>query len=75
MALIHSEASEALEGIRKDLPDDHLPELKMEVAELADVLIRILDYAGAYQLPIAEAVIAKMAYNTQRPFMHGDKKA
>lgn len=42
IALIHSEASEALGGIRKDLNDDHLPNRKMEVAELADVVIRIL---------------------------------
>lgn len=74
-ALKHSELSEGVEGIRKNLPDDHLPHRSMEVCELADVLIRILDYAGAYNLPIAEVVLEKMAYNTTRPFMHGDKRA
>jgi NTP pyrophosphatase (non-canonical NTP hydrolase) len=73
--LIHSETSEATEGVRKDLADDHLPHRSMEVCELADVLIRIFDYAGAYNLPLAEVVLEKMAYNTQRPFMHGDKRA
>lgn len=75
VALMHSEASEALEGIRKDLPDDHLPNRSMEVAELADIVIRILDYAGAYQLPLATVILEKMSYNAGRPFMHGDKRA
>lgn len=73
--LIHSETSEATEGVRKDLKDDHLPHRSMEVAELADTVIRILDYAGAYDLPLAEVILEKMAYNTQRPYMHGDKRA
>jgi hypothetical protein len=73
--LIHSETSEATEGVRKNLQDDHLPHRSMEVCELADVLIRIFDYAGAYQLPLAEVVLEKMQYNTTRPFMHGDKRA
>jgi hypothetical protein len=73
--LIHSETSEATEGVRKDLRDDHLPHRSMEVAEMADTVIRILDYAGAYNLPLAEVILEKMAYNTSRPFMHGDKRA
>lgn len=73
--LIHSETSEATEGVRKDLKDDHLPHRSMEVCELADVVIRILDYAGAYDLPLAEVIIEKMHYNAGRPFMHGDKRA
>jgi hypothetical protein len=73
--LVHSEVSESVEGIRKNLADDHLPERSMEVAELADTVIRILDYAGAYNLPLAEVILEKMAYNTGRPFMHGDKRA
>lgn len=73
--LMHSEISEGTEGVRKDLPDDHLVGRSMEVAELADTVIRILDYSGAYNLPLAEVILEKMAYNTQRPFMHGDKRA
>ena len=75
IALFHAEASECLEGIRKELPDDHLPNRSMEVAELADIVIRILDFAGAYKLPLPEVILEKMAYNSTRPFMHGDKKA
>lgn len=45
-ALVHSEASESLEGHRKNLQDDHIPEYRNDVVELCDVLIRIFDMAG-----------------------------
>lgn len=44
--LISTEVSEATEGFRKDLMDNHLPQYKMEAVELADALIRTLDLAG-----------------------------
>jgi hypothetical protein len=75
IALIHSEPSECLEGIRKSLPDDHLPHRSMEVSELADTVIRILDYCGGHGLPLGKVILEKMAYNANRPFMHGDKLA
>jgi hypothetical protein len=66
IALMHSELSEALEGIRKDAQDDHLPEFKSVEVELAYALIRIFDYAGAANLLLGEAFVAKLAYNAQR---------
>ena len=66
IALMHSELSEMLEGVRKDSMDDHLPQMKSEVVELADLFIRGLDYAGAYQLPLADAIASKRAYNRTR---------
>lgn len=66
LALVHSEISEALEGHRKTLADDHLPEFKSIEVELADALIRIFDLAGAYDLRLAEALVSKRRYNTQR---------
>lgn len=66
IALIHSELSEALEGVRKNLQDDKLPQYKMEEVEMVDALIRIFDYCGAYNININEIYIAKMNYNSTR---------
>lgn len=66
IALIHSEISEALEGERKDLMDDHLPHRKMVEVELVDALIRIFDYAGAFKLDLQGAFDEKMEYNKHR---------
>src|SRR6185369_5087418 len=66
IALMHSELSEALEGIRKDLMDDKLPHRKSEEVELADCIIRILDYCGGFKLDIDGAVHEKHAYNGVR---------
>ncbi len=71
--LMISEVAEATEGVRKDMKDDHLPHRSMEVCEMADIIIRILDYAGAYNLPLAEVILEKMDYNSKREFMHGKK--
>lgn len=45
--LFHSELSEAMEGHRKDLMDDHLSHHKMMHVEIADFAIRLLDYLGS----------------------------
>ena len=66
-ALIHSEISEAMEGMRKNLWDDHLPERKSEEVELADAIIRICDYAGSRGLDLGNAIWEKLEYNLQRP--------
>lgn len=66
IALIHSEVSEMLEGMRKNTFDDHLPHRLMEEVEAADILIRLLDYCGWRGLDIGNAVAEKLAYNAQR---------
>ena len=40
-------------------------------AELADVIIRVLDYCGSRDIDIADAVRRKVAYNATRPALHG----
>lgn len=66
LALVHSEVSEALEGMRKGLRDDHLPEREMMEVELADAVIRIFDIAGFLGYDIGAAIEEKLAYNSQR---------
>lgn len=66
IALCHSELSEALEGDRKNLMDDHLPHRKMAEVELADAVIRIFDLAGAMGYDMGAAIAEKLAYNAER---------
>lgn len=67
LVLIHSEVSEAMEGARKNLPDDKLPHRPMIEVELADAIIRIGDLAGALGLDLGGAIAEKMAFNAVRP--------
>ena len=66
LCLIHSEVSEAMEGARKNLPDDKLPHRLMIEVELADAVIRILDLCGALELDIDGAINEKRTYNSKR---------
>lgn len=72
IALMHSELSEALEAVRVgNPPDNHIPEFSGMAAEFADCIIRIMDTAHVRKLRIAEAIIAKMAFNATREHRHG----
>ena len=66
IALIHSEVSEAMEGERKGLMDDHLPNRPMAEVEMADAVIRIMDYCGRWNYDIGGAIMEKIEYNRNR---------
>lgn len=66
LMLIVSEVAEAMEGARKDLPDDKLHHRKMLEVELGDAVIRIFDLAGGLKLNLGDAIAEKLAYNAAR---------
>lgn len=69
-----TEIAEGVEALRKgDPPDDKLPEFTGQTVEIADDIIRQFDLAARFDLPVIEAILAKMEYNDTREHMHGGK--
>lgn len=66
LMLMVSEIAEAMEGERKNLMDDKLPHRRMAEVELADLLIRLLDYAGGWGYDLGGATTEKLTYNAVR---------
>ena len=66
LMLVISELAEAMEGERKDLMDTHLPHRKMAEVEMADAYIRLLDYAGGFDIDVSNVSIA---WNAHKDFL------
>lgn len=80
IALSHSELSEALEehregrGPREIYYNEPKPDKPEGISiELADCIIRILDYCGREGVDIEHAIKLKHEYNKSRPYRHGGK--
>jgi len=71
IAMIHSEATEVLEALRKNKGQQEV------VEELADIIIRVLDLYeglvvhGEVQDSLHETLLRKIEVNTSRPDLHG----
>jgi NTP pyrophosphatase (non-canonical NTP hydrolase) len=71
LAMVHSEVTEVLEAIRKEKGDEEV------VEELADILIRVLDFwaflneTGYTKRSLSGALNTKIEKNLGREYMHG----
>jgi NTP pyrophosphatase (non-canonical NTP hydrolase) len=61
--------------VRTDHGDDNFKGEKPEgtAVELADCIIRILDYCGKEKIDIEHIIEVKNEYNKTRPYRHGNK--
>lgn len=76
ICLIHSELSEGVEALRHgNPPSDKIPPFSGIEEELADCIIRIMDFTHKRGWKVAEAIEAKMEYNLNREYRHGNKQA
>ena len=73
VALCHSELSEALEARRAGMADqcERMGKPEGAAIEMADCIIRILDYAEHEGWDMDKIIRDKMEYNKTRPYKHG----
>lgn len=79
LALIHSEATEAVEELRNGRAVDHTYHSeggKPEgvPSEIADVVIRCFDFADEAGFSLGEIILEKLRFNATRGRMHGGKQ-
>ena len=74
LLLIHSEVSEALEATRDDEMVTRLTETGKPIglpSELADIVIRVCDFAQHLGIDLEHEIRLKSDYNETRPRKHG----
>jgi NTP pyrophosphatase (non-canonical NTP hydrolase) len=73
--LMITEVCEAGEGIRKRIgASEHIPEYTNLEEEMADTVIRVMDFCAGNGLLLGSAIKAKLEFNRTRGYKHGGKK-
>ncbi len=76
LMLVVGEVAEASECIRNGEKFWHLNAYEKpegELAELADVVIRVMDIAASRGWDLGWAIVTKHNFNKSRPYRHGNK--
>lgn len=74
LLMVIGEIIEVTEAVHAGNPQsEYLPRFTQVETELADVIIRVMDLSQAYNLRLAEAVIAKMDHNLRQENEHGSQ--
>jgi NTP pyrophosphatase (non-canonical NTP hydrolase) len=72
LMLMVTEVAEVMEAFRDD-PDPNAAS-DHEAEEVADILIRVMDYAAAREIDLGAEYVKKMRVNADRPMLHGRKR-
>jgi len=74
-AMVHSEVSEATDQVARNQPPmyDNGGKPEGEAVELADAVLRIMDYFEYRGWDLERTLRSKHAYNATRPYRHGGK--
>lgn len=77
LGLVTSEVAEAMEAVRKHDPSTWSDSSSKDtlVRELAGTIVRCMDLAEHFDLPLAEAIIDELLANKTRGYRHGGKVA
>jgi hypothetical protein len=77
LGLTNTENSEAIEAARKQDPETWKDYTKPDtmVREMAGAIVRLMDMAQYFELPLGKAILAEIEANRQRGFRHGGKAA
>jgi len=74
IALLHSEVYEVMDALRRGNPaSERIPKFGAVEEELADIVIRCMDWSAKKGYRLAEAIVAKHLFNKNRPHEHDGK--